>query len=645
MIVPGEASGQRESSLIKEPLFLRNNSLHARIYGNDVPLLMGGEPVKAFLPGWHASALFTGFAPLFLLELENIDGGKATWFLDHRFHYLNGNISLLAPETIGLLKLRALPLLGALVDMVTGRSNVRMAPSLQDFLGINEATRLAIGNVCQDELVRMPASYLVEHLMPHSLIYRDENDILRSIDQGHLGDGLRGDLQDRIGGWVRAGTMTWPSPVDGRLLNAQGTLLFDDFHFAFRFGDTTNGLVFFVIVAEHNSRIAGLWFPSMGLLVSLDEFHRGLARMLIPSIPRWFVTHLLQWAEQLVPYLQSGAVRFASVLRGRPGAHLGHQLWNELSGIDRYIDTSPDVLPEWIVLNAADGIEMYGPIDRIFPELQGRVNRTLPDIRAMISWAYRERVFVLRITRDFVSKRLRREIGTYVAVTPSAGRAALALETTRIEPVILIGLRVENRTLVDLPGFLHRLLGALVARYPGLVVVFDGHNSRSEDENGQLIQSYGEEPLDQRAIATERHLVNDLRSSFADAHITIADTLGAPVSASIASCHAADCFVSIWGASLAKYRWVCNKPGFVITSRTNLLHGNDLHIYDAPRYMEDPSPLEFVDGDAITDQPDAAQLIDLGSGESCFYNFTLDEVRVLPQIMAMIERNVSAASA
>ncbi|MGI4746065.1 MAG: hypothetical protein ACRYGI_14960 [Janthinobacterium lividum] len=605
---------------------------------------MGDKPVEAFLPGWHASALFTGFAPLFLLELENIDGGRATWFLDHRFHYLGGDVAQLSPEAIGLLKLGALPLLGTLVDIVTRYSNIRIGRPLQDFLGVNEATRLAIGIVCQDELVRMPASYLVEHLMPHSLTYRDENDILRSIDRNHLADGLRDDLQDRIGDWVRAGTMSWPSPVDGRMLNAQGTLVFDDFHFAFRFDDPANGLVFFVLAADHNSRIAGIWFPCMGFLVSLDELHRGLARMLIPHIPRWFVMHPLQWADQLIPYLQSDKARFASVVRGRPGTHLGHQLWNELSGIDKYVDASPDALPEWIVLNAEDGIEMYGPIDRIFPELEGRVNRTLPDIRAMISWAYRERVFVLRITREFVSKRLRQEIRTYVAATRSARKTVLALESIPTGPVILIGLRVENRTLVDLPGFLHQLLGALVARHPGLVVVFDGHNSRSEDENGQMIESHGEGVFSQQPIDIERQLLSDLRASFADADITIADTLGAPISASIAWCEAADCFVSIWGASLAKYRWVCNKPGFVITSRLNLLQRNDLHIYDAPRYMEDPSSLEFVDPDAVTDQPDAPQLIDVGPGQPAFYNFTLDEARVLPHIMAMVERNVPGTS-
>lgn len=301
MIAPGEVTRQPEPSFIKNPLFLSGNHLHASIGGNDVPLLLGGTPLEAFLPGWHASALFTGFAPLFLLELENADGSRATWFLDFRFQYLNGDVDKLEPEIIGLLKLRALPLLCSLADAVTRNSDVRIDQSLQDFMGVNEATRRAIAAVCQDELVRMPDSYLVEHLMPHSLIYRDENDILRSIDRDHLGDGLRGDLRDRDGGLAHAGSISWPSPVDGRPLNALGIVAFDDLHSAVRFGDANNGLVFFVLVSDQNSGIAGIWFPSMGLLVSLDEFHRALARALIPHIPRWFATSTLQWAEQMIP--------------------------------------------------------------------------------------------------------------------------------------------------------------------------------------------------------------------------------------------------------------------------------------------------------------------------------------------------------
>jgi hypothetical protein len=64
-------------------------------------------------------------------------------------------------------------------------------------------------------------------------------------------------------------------------------------------------------------------------------------------------------------------------------------------------------------------------------------------------------------------------------------------------------------------------------------------------------------------------------------------------------------FVAIWGAGLAKYRWLTNRPGLVVSSRWNLLHREDLHIYDSADYMEDPAPIEFIDAGLVHDMPDA----------------------------------------
>ena len=111
------------------------------------------------------------------------------------------------------------------------------------------------------------------------------------------------------------------------------------------------------------------------------------------------------------------------------------------------------------------------------------------------------------------------------------------------------------------------------------------------------------------------------------------------MSTSLAWTMACDCFVSIWGASLAKYRWVGNRPGYVLSSRYNLLHRSDLHIYDAPAYMESPTPLRFVAPDCIVDDPRAAQLVPVGAGQPSFVNFHVDIARVLPEILQVIERN------
>ncbi len=630
-----------ETVLFDDPLVTIDGSFHVRIGGGTVPLLLGDLPVRAFVPGWRADALFTGFAPLFLLELVHPEAGaRATWFLDHRMQMMGDQPAHLRPDLLAMLRLKALPLLRAMMDQVLERVVPALDDRMAGFLRVNLATRTAIAGLCSDHLVVPPFVCQVDHLMPRSLVYRsgqEGQDGMRAVDGDQLRHGLDGpSWQDRIAGCVATGCLGWPSPVDGHELHAQGSVVLDDFHFAYRFADARNGLVFFLVVADHLSRIAGLWFPSLGVMAAQGQAQHDLAQLLGPSLPHRFTEHTLRWAEALVPYLRRGAARFASVMRGPPGLHLGHQLWNELSGIERMVRTAPDCLPDWIALDGEQGGELYGPIDVLFPELSGKVERRVRSGAELAGHAYADGLFVLRVADEFVSAALRQRILARVDGLPITQRVRTILAELGHPLVIVVGLRVENRTLSDLAGTLGRLVDFLAARHPGLAVVFDGHNTRGEGEAVPL-GSHDEEAARRRPIDVERELVADLRAAHAGQPVTILDTIGAAMSTSLAWTAASDGFVSIWGASLAKYRWVCNAPGFVLSNRTNLLHRDALHIYSAPRFMEDPTPLVFVDPGLVTDEPDAVRLVDTAPGDPGLYNFRLDLDGLLPAIGRFVD--------
>ena len=644
---PRVASAQADALVLHDPLFLQDGGFHLRLDGDAIPLLMQGKVVPAFLPGWRASHLYMGIAPLFLLELLHDDGRTATWFLDWRMHHMGDSVEQLTIELIDLLRHKAVPILDRLLHTTLRQCKPILLEESLAFLSLNETTRRAIAVNCLDLLLRPPAIFLAEHLMPSSLLFRDEKNIRRVISRTHLLAGLADDFQDRLPLVFEHGLLAWPSPVDGTELRAQGCLCFDDFHFAYRFADSRHGLVFFVIVADHYARVCGMWFPSFGLMVSRDETARTVARQIARHLPYWFVTHSCIWAEQLVPYLRRGAGRFASVLRGRPGVHIGHQIWNELSGIDQLIEGGARSLPDWIVLNASDGIELYGALDELFPALKNRVLRDLTDVRAMIRHAYAQGIMIVRVTREHVSRNLRnrildrvragdayREVRDHIARVP-----CFPADGQHAAPAILLGLRVENRTLVDLTGFFRNLVDFISTQFPGAIIVLDGHNARGIS-TGHFIESHAESYARSRPIDIEHALAADLRRHFKGRPITIADTIGQPVGVSLAWADRCSCFVSIWGASLAKYRWVCNKTGLVISSRDNLLHRGDLHIYDAPRYMEAPSRLRFIDPDAVTDRPDVPLLVDVAPGNASFFNFQVDEARVFPQVREMIEQSL-----
>ncbi len=616
--------------LIRDPLLWIDNSHHVLVGQDVVPVLRDGLPLRSFLPGWNGEALFTGFAPLFLLELVHDGTGEhAVWFFDHRMRMVGNHPANLEPDLLGLLRARSLPVLQSLTSGLAER----VAPVLDDrtraFLGLDSTTKSLVARLHDDRLLSQPAVCRTTDLATTTPICCDGGRTLAPIDRGHLERGLQAPWQGRIAGFVETG-VTWPSPIDGHDVPAQGCLPFDDFHFACRFADRRHGLVFYVIIGDHLSRIAGIWLPAMALLVCGDDLQLDLARRLRPLLVDWFVSHSLAWAEHLVPYLERGATRIASVMRAPPGLHLGHQIWNELSGIDRYLRGRPQRLPDWIALDAAHGSELYGPIDAIFPELHGHVERGVPSVAGLIAHAYANDLLVLRITDEFVSADLRRRILDRVGSLPVAATVAGTLAALDPPLAIVIGLRVENRTLTDLSGILLRIADFLAGRHPGLAIIFDGHNSL--DDAGTTLASHGEAIARLRPIDVERAMVSTVRDGMAGRPVTILDTIGAPMSASLAWTAASDGFLSIWGASLAKYRWVCNRPGYVLSNRTNLLLRAALHIYSDPLYMEAPAPIGFIDPGLVTDDPEATLLVSGVPGDPGSFNFHVDVEAMLAEI-------------
>ncbi len=616
--------------LIRDPLLWIDNSHHVRFGQDVVRVQRNGLPLRSFLPGWSAESLFTGFAPLFLLELVHEGSGEhAVWFFDHRMRMVGNHPDNLEPNLLSLLKDRSLPVLRSL----TAELAERVAPALDDrtraFLSLDSATKSLIAGLHADRLFCQPTVCRATDLATTTPVCCDDGRTLAPIDRDHLQRGLQAPWQGRIAGFVETG-VTWPSPIDGHEVPAQGCLPFDDFHFACRFADRRHGLVFYVIIGDHLSRIAGIWLPALALLVSGDDLQLDLAHRLRPLVADWFVAHSLAWAEQLVPYLERGATRIASVMRAPPGLHLGHQVWNELSGIDRYLRGGPQRLPDWIALDAAHGSELYGPMDAIFPELRGHVERGVPSVAGLIAHAYANDLFLLRITDEFVSAGLRRRILDRVGSLLVAATVANTLAALDPPLAIVIGLRVENRTLTNLAGILLRIADFLSGRHPGLAIIFDGHNSL--DDAGTTLASHGESVARLRPIDVERELVASVRTGMAHRPVTILDTIGAPLSASLAWTAASDGFLSIWGASLAKYRWVCNRPGYVLSNRTNLLLRAALHIYSDPLYMEAPAPIRFIDPELVTDDPEATLLVRGAPGDPGSFNFHVDVEAMLAEI-------------
>ncbi|NHO34349.1 hypothetical protein [Acetobacter fallax] len=443
-------------------------------------------------------------------------------------------------------------------------------------------------------------------------------------------------VQSGIVELLRTGSMAFPSPIDGKAMSARHSLILNRNMYAYRCLDEASGTVMYVIAGEAYLRPVCLFIPEGRLCVS---FSVDAIQGQMPGMWQEFANRVVRHGDLLVRYFALKETRPLHAWQGSTSIHLGHILWNDISGIAAMIpQVSDDQLPRFAVYDAADHPEMYGPLDEIFPRLRGLVDRRHTYLEAEIPDFYRRGQVVFRSSSFFVSRMVRDSILACVKpMAPDSPAAVCARAHQAGIPVVMFGLRVENRTVVELEHFCLHRIDCLASSLGRAILVIDGHNSYpGEPEN--VVWSHGEHGATRPPIVIERDLVAAMQTRAEGTELLIASTIGLPLSESLACGKESDVLVTMWGAGLAKYRWVCNIPGVVLTSKYGLNHRGDLPLYHSPRYMEDASPLAFVPEDMITDAPDAPLLVDLGGVNPSIANFHVDERRAFAFIRAVIER-------
>lgn len=200
---------------------------------------------------------------------------------------------------------------------------------------------------------------------------------------------------------------------------------------------------------------------------------------------------------------------------------------------------------------------------------------------------------------------------------------------TGTSPIILLGMRVENRTVVDLVDFYINVIRHVLKRRGRVLVAFDGYNA--ETWFGSL-------------AATEQEIVDDVRKAMVGQPVEVVSTIGAPMARSLFWSAHADFFVTPWGAGMAKYCWICAKPGLVVSSCWNLKNRGDLHIYRD--YSERPGALEYLPPEYVTDDPSAPLLADYPNVDrpGSIINFRVDLEGVYPILDRLLERYAPTAS-
>lgn len=439
----------------------------------------GGAPIGP--PGthddsWQPQLVYSGFAPVHLLEWQHPNGSRAGWYLDAQMAHLGDTPADLPPDSQSILRQRADAISFNIWQLLCA-AEPRLNERARAFFYLNRAARSAILALAPPvelslreleplrsatrPLPMFNGSRMVD-LQPRLMLaaLEDESTIIEKAISG-----------------LPTGCLAWPSPVDGRMLTTDAGLCLDDFRFAYRLVDAAHHLVFYVVAADQRCTSMALLFPASRQLFCRSEEAYEEAIQSETPLAQHLMRHLCEYGELLEGYLTADKRTLTAFFRER---HHGHLLWNELSGIENLVDTVPPAfLPEVIIPSPTSqgSIEVYGKLETLYPEFAGKVDRSMADMNDLPRQAYRQRRCIMRPTTLLVSRRLGERILEKNLSGPGLEPEHKQLDSiaARGWPLVLLDVRLENRTIIDIAGFYRRLIDFIVDETGGAAIVLAGH--------------------------------------------------------------------------------------------------------------------------------------------------------------------------
>jgi hypothetical protein len=397
-------------------------------------------------------------------------------------------------------------------------------------------------------------------------------------------------------------------------------------------------VAFYVLASGHPCQVVGILFPADRVVFTfggrcreyVERFHHVPIEVLL-------FRHLCRFGDMMIEAWRRGIAGFSAVFRERL---ISGQLWHDLTGLDLLVRHVPKrFLPE--IIGMWGGLpEIYGDTEAIFPETAGLVNRSIGGDDALIRHAYARRRILLRTTGSYVTKKLYTRLVEVSARDPTIEPILGLMRQIKLLgcPLVLLGLRVENRTVEDLPAFCAQVIDHLVERCGQVAVVIDGHNSAGGETPDLAFASEFQNHATEEPIVAEHRVVAALRERYETGQVVLIDNIGESMARSIVWCQAAHFFVTMYGTGLAKYRWACNQTGLIVTSQWTLRHQSHLHIYEAD-YLQDPSPLMFLPERFVEDLPDSPQLIAEPGNPPARWNFAVRIEGLHAALDELVRRN------
>ena len=258
------------------------------------PILMGGEPVRGFNPGWKPRGLQTGLPPYHVLELEHEQAPSAYWMLDAGLEFVSNAASLLTGPLLETYLQHVEPLVRNLFDEAVKAPHAAVPAAAHAFDGFLENNvRDLIGAVVPTVPGR-PDVVSVSAMDELGAPYARAGITFTSAWVSQT-------LQSEI---VSPSSLTVRSPSSAGALVSQERLALP-YHAAFRFLDRETGLVFYLLVGQAPDD-RHLYVPAASVVFNTGPAHAGYDPLTMLLI--YYATHIkravmLPEAEGLEPGL------------------------------------------------------------------------------------------------------------------------------------------------------------------------------------------------------------------------------------------------------------------------------------------------------------------------------------------------------
>ena len=409
--------------------------------------------------------------------------------------------------------------------------------------------------------------------------------------------------------------------VGHQKVSSDKTLILSPHLFALPFLYDNN--IYFVFFAGFNSQIVAVFNlkeMSYTSFVYQKNQKPPVDRVLPSNVSvKLLLKHIFDFRYELFNYATKISQGRGVILTAQ---HMGHSLWNDLTGMQRIEDNGLiKLVRSFVVLKGADP---YGVMQNGFD-----IRKDLELVRySYLQWKeqianfYYNNLFWIRVTDNYVSNSLAEKV---------IGSPVNKGSCPKNEVSVAFGLRMENRTWENQKEGWLAIIRCLEKSFKKVTIIIDGHN---KSNFSGVLRSAGE-TQEHSIVNKEKELVEYLKSQSYSAEVSIISCIESTLIHNVRVLNKCDFFIAPWGAGLAKMKWICNLPGVVLTSNWNLKSRPDLRIYDSPEYRENAIESVFLDSRYIDDIGNESALVKSELAQK--HNFLVDLDGLLLTVETLIK--------